>query len=72
MINIFNLELQPPESMSVYALNDSQLKVEWAETVNHSQSSFVVEWFPIPNTAAVDLSWKILNGSENSFIIEGV
>ncbi|XP_060762210.1 interleukin-31 receptor subunit alpha isoform X2 [Neoarius graeffei] len=65
-------ELQAPESISFNALDDFQLKVEWTATANQSESRFVVEWFPIPNTTVVGLYWKILNGSEKSFIITGV
>ncbi|XP_047662616.1 interleukin-31 receptor subunit alpha isoform X3 [Tachysurus fulvidraco] len=66
------VELQPPESISVNALDDFQLKVEWKALVNQSESSYVVEWFPIPETSAVGLRWKILNGFETSFIITGI
>ncbi|TSP09136.1 Interleukin-6 receptor subunit beta [Bagarius yarrelli] len=62
-------ELPAPEGISVNVLDDFQLKVEWKATVNQSESSFVVEWFPVPNTTAVGLYWKILKGSETSFII---
>ncbi|KAK3513714.1 hypothetical protein QTP70_028764 [Hemibagrus guttatus] len=65
-------ELRPPESISVKALDDFQLKVEWKVMVNQSESSYVVEWFPIPDTTVVGLHWKILNGFETSFIITGV
>ncbi|XP_046733162.1 interleukin-31 receptor subunit alpha isoform X2 [Silurus meridionalis] len=65
-------ELQPPESISVNSLDDFQLKVEWTATVRQSDSSFVVEWFPIPNNTVAGLHWKILNSTEKSFIITGV
>ncbi|XP_034170468.2 interleukin-31 receptor subunit alpha isoform X2 [Pangasianodon hypophthalmus] len=65
-------ELRPPESITVNALDDFRLKVEWTATVNQSEASFVIEWFPIPDTTVVGLNWKILNGSEKSFIIAGV
>ncbi|XP_017350452.2 interleukin-31 receptor subunit alpha [Ictalurus punctatus] len=65
-------ELQPPASIRVYALDDFQLKVQWTATVKQSESSFVVEWFPVPDTTVVDLDWRIVNGSEKSFIITGV
>lgn len=72
MINIFKIELRLPESIRVNALDDFQLKVEWKAMVNQSESSYVVEWFPIPNTTVAGLHWKILSGFETSFIITGV
>lgn len=70
--NIFKIELGPPENISVVALDDFELEVEWTATVKQSESSFVVEWFPIPDTTVVGLSWRILKGSAKSFIITGV
>lgn len=71
-IKIFKLELRPPETVCVNALDDFQLKVEWTAAVNQSESSFVIEWYPIQDDTVAGLSWKILNGSEKSFIITGV
>ncbi|KAF5889812.1 interleukin-31 receptor subunit alpha-like, partial [Clarias magur] len=65
-------ELGPPENISVNALDDFQLEVEWTAAVKQSESSFVVEWFAIPDTTVVGLSWMILKGSAKSFIITGV
>ncbi|XP_035384360.1 interleukin-31 receptor subunit alpha isoform X2 [Electrophorus electricus] len=65
--------LPSPVSISVNALDDFQLKVEWTAAVNQSDTSFVIEWFPITDNTFGGAYWKRLNGSARSFIItEGV
>ncbi|XP_066508960.1 interleukin-31 receptor subunit alpha-like [Hoplias malabaricus] len=68
-----NTVLGTPIDVRVTPLDDLQLRVEWTATVDQSEASFVVEWFPIPNNTANALYWKILNGSAKSFnITDGV